>query len=139
MRQYVFLRNKPLDAITAIIISWLYVILDIITVMRERHKTMGAALERMNSFLGRMDAMYGIVTPETKPEGKQPPLFFGCDVKQLDIDISPKGVVTGYLTVFDWSDTGLAYVDAYNDVVTRGMFDTSYKALQQCSQRLSEM
>lgn len=131
MRQCVFLRNKPLDAITAIIISWLCVILDIINVMHERHKTMGAALERMNNFLGRMDAMYGIVTPETKPEVKQPPLFFGCDVKQLNIDVSPKGIITGYLTVFDWSDTGLAYVDAYNDVVTRGMFDTSYKALDR--------
>jgi len=92
---------------------------------------MSVTLDRMNSILGRMDAIYGIVTPETKPEVQQPPLFFGCDVKQLDIDISPKGIITGYLTVFNWSDTGLAYVDPYNDIVTRGMFDTSYKSLDR--------
>ncbi len=80
---------------------------------------MVVAIDRMTEFLERM-------TPDVK-DG----LFYGCDVKQLDIDISPKGIITGYLTVFDWSDTGLPYEDPYKDIVTRGMFDASYKSLDR--------
>lgn len=78
----------------------------------------------------RMDTFIDAFGMEKQPI-RSKGLFYGCDVKQLDIDVSPKGEITGYLTVFDWSDNGQNYVDPYNDIVSPGMFDTSYKALDR--------
>jgi HK97 family phage prohead protease len=55
-------------------------------------------------------------------------------IKADDFDVSPQGIITGYLTKWNHPVTGEPYLDSYQDIIDEGAFNKTMSDLEQARQ-----